>query len=60
MSGIPGGTADDVLIEIVEKVRGHFMHTGRGSGPTLVDVEMYQRYMIFWPFCNTFVSLFLE
>ncbi len=24
------------------------------------DVEMYQRYMIFGPFCNTFASLFLE
>ena len=35
MSGIPGGTADDVLVKIVEKVRGHFMHTGHGSGPTL-------------------------
>ncbi len=23
-------------------------------------VEMYQRYMIFGPFCNTFASLFLE
>ncbi len=28
-------TSDDVLLKIVEKVRGHFMHTGRGSGPTL-------------------------
>ena len=24
------------------------------------DVEMYQKYMIFWPFCNTFASMFLE
>ncbi len=23
------------------------------------DAEMYQRYMIFGPFCNTFASLFL-
>ena len=23
------------------------------------DAEMYQRYMIFGPFCNTFTSLFL-
>ncbi len=28
-------TLDDVLLKVVEKVRGHFMHTGRGSGPTL-------------------------
>ncbi len=32
---VPLNTSDDVLIKIVEKVRGHFMHTGRGSGPTL-------------------------
>ncbi len=36
---VPLNTSDDVLVKIVEKVRGHFMHTGRGSGPTLIKIH---------------------
>ena len=45
VTGIPGGlvilnTSDDVLVQIVEKVRALFTHTGRGPGPTLQDFSM--------------------
>ncbi len=40
VSTIPGmalNSSCDVLVKIVEKLRGQYLHTGRGPGPTLIQ-----------------------
>ncbi len=34
----------DVLVKIVEKLRGQHLHTGRGPGPTLILAMCYKAH----------------